>query len=178
MKRLVMIACGLLSLAAMSGTAQAEYAFKPAPEQEKAVYPKGHGRVQNNDPWGYSAMAVGEKGRSWIIAASSEAEAQRLAQAECKMFGDDCQTVVGGTDSGFFLGGYCDKAPKVTYSTIGFLDAQDRFYGYQVRSDTGLVEQHGNCEVIWLGHRVAPPLEYRPERTIVSSRGTTSLSAR
>jgi len=162
MKRLVMI-CAALLLGGGLDTVAAQYSQKPAMTEPRPMYPTNSpGQVQNDTPWGYSAMAVGAKGRSWIIAARSEGEARAEAQAECRQFDDACETVVTGSDSGFFIGGYCGNAPKVAYSPTDFMDAQARFYGNTVLSGSGLVEKAGDCAILWLGHRVSPPRRARP----------------
>ncbi|MDQ0314264.1 hypothetical protein [Amorphus orientalis] len=158
----------LLAVVSVPGAAVAEYSYKPAQEVPQRVYPEGSGSIQNSAPLGYAAMAVGPAGRSWIIGARSEADARQQAQQECSQFGDNCQAVASGTDRGYFVGGYCGDTPKAAYSTIDFLDAQDRFYGYALGSRQGFVEQDGDCRIDWLGHRVMPTLDERP--TLVSGR--------
>ena len=162
MKRVVMICAALLLGGGLDNVA-AQYSQKPAISEPRAMYPtNAPGQVQNEAPWGYSAMAVGAKGRSWMIAARSEAEARAAAQSECRQFDDSCDTVVTGSDSGFFIGGYCADVPRVAYSPTDFMDAQARFYGNTVVSGTGLIEKAGDCTILWLGHRVSPPWRARP----------------
>lgn len=162
MKYLTMI-CAALILGGGLTTVSAQYSQNPAITEPRAMYPTNSaGQVENDAPWGYSAMAVGPKGRSWIIAARSESKARSSAQAECQQFDDRCDTVVTGSDNGFFVGGYCADAPRVAYSPTDFLDAQDRFYGNTMLSGSGFVEKAGDCTILWLGHRVSPPLRARP----------------
>ncbi|MGX1096123.1 hypothetical protein [Amorphus sp. MBR-141] len=162
MKRLAMVGAALL-LGSGLNTVSAQYSMNPALSEPRGMYPSGSpDQVQNDAPWGYAAMAVGPKGRSWIIAARSEAEARAAAQAECRQFEDSCEAVVTGSDSGFFIGGYCGTTPKVAYSPTDFMDAQARFYGNTIVSGSGLVEKAGDCAILWLGHRVSPPWRDRP----------------
>ncbi|WP_018699460.1 hypothetical protein [Amorphus coralli] len=162
MTRLLAI-CTAFMLAGGVQSAMAEYALKPPVDTDNRMYPAGSSQpVQNAAPWGYSAMAVGAGGRSWIIAARTEAEARSTAQAECRQFDDTCSTVVTGTDSGFFVGGYCGDTPKVAYSPTDFMDAQARFYGNTVPAASGLIEESGDCKLLWLGHRVSPSWGDRP----------------
>ncbi|MEW5421070.1 hypothetical protein [Amorphus sp. 3PC139-8] len=156
------VVAGLLML----GTpAEAEYSLKPAPESVNRMYQPGTASgVQNADPWGYAAMAIGPDGRSWVIAAGSESAARSAAQSECDAFGTRCDVVVSGPDHGFFIGGYCQDGPRAAYSAVSFADAQDKFYGYVVHSDGGIVMNDQNCTVHWLGHRVTPPWAFRQAR--------------
>ena len=72
-------------------------------------------------------------------------------------------TFIGtGSDSGFFIGGYCGTTPKVAYSPTDFMDAQARFYGNTIVPGSGLVEKASDCAILWLGHRVSPPWRDRP----------------
>lgn len=158
-----LLICTALMLAGGAGTAQAEYALKPPVDTDNRMYPAGSPQViQNSAPWGYSAMAVGSGGRSWIVAARTEAEARGNAQAECQQFDDTCSAVVTGSDSGFFVGGYCGDTPKVAYSPTDFMDAQSRFYGNTIALGSGLIAESGDCQLIWLGHRVSPSWRDRP----------------
>lgn len=162
MQRLAMV-CAAVLLGCGLNVASAHYSQVPTIPEPREMYPTGSaGQVENDAPWGYSAMAVGPKGRSWIIAARSEREARGAAQSECRQFQDSCEAVVAGSDSDFFVGGYCGDTPKVAYSPSDFMDAQARFYGNAVPYESGLVEQIGDCTILWLGHRVSPPVRTRP----------------